>query len=48
VVKESGKCTLTVAYKGQSASLEVVSYDDPVQMDLVAETKDGKLAARRK
>ena len=48
VIKESGKCSLTVTLKGQSASLEVVSYDDPVQVDLVAEVKDGKLAVRRK
>jgi hypothetical protein len=45
---ESGKCTLTVAYKGQSANLEIATYDDPVQVDIVLETKDGKLAARRK
>ncbi len=48
VVQESGKCTLTVALKGQSATLDVVSYDDPVQVDVVAEVKDGKLAVRRK
>jgi hypothetical protein len=48
VVKESGKCSLTVAYSGQSASLEVVSYEDPVQLDLALETKDGKLSVRRK
>jgi hypothetical protein len=48
VVKESGKCSLTVAYSGQSASLEVVSYDDPVQLDLAVESKDGKLSVRRK
>ena len=48
VVKESGKCTVTVAYSGQSASLEVVSYDDPVQLDLAVETKEGKLSVRRK
>jgi hypothetical protein len=45
---ESGKCTLTVSYKGQSASIEVASYDDPVQVDIVLESKDGKLAARRR
>lgn len=45
---ESGKCTLTIAYKGQSASLEVASYDDPAQVDIVLEMKDGKLAARRR
>jgi hypothetical protein len=48
VVTETGKCTLTVTQKGASASLEVVSYDDAVQVDIVLETKDGKLTARRK
>jgi hypothetical protein len=48
VVNETGKCTLTIGLKGQSASLEVVSYDDGAQADLVLETKDGKLTARRK
>jgi len=48
VVAETGKCTLTVTQKGQSASLEVVSYDDGAQADIVLEVKDGKLTARRK
>jgi len=48
VVNENGKCTLTVTQKGQSASLEVVSYDEGSQADIVLETKDGKLTARRK
>jgi len=48
VLNEAGKCTMTVSYKGQSASLEIASYDDAVQYDLVLETKDGKLAARRR
>jgi hypothetical protein len=48
VVAETGKCTLTVTQKGQSATLEVVSYDEGAQADIVLETKDGKLAARRK
>jgi len=48
VVTETGKCTLTVTQKGQSASLEVVSYDEGAQADVVLETKDGKLTARRK
>ena len=48
VVNETGKCTLTVTQKGQSASLEVVSYDEGSQADIVLETKDGKLTARRK
>ena len=48
VVNESGKCTLTIGMKGQSASLEVVSYDEGSQADVVLEAKDGKLTARRK
>jgi len=48
VLAETGKCTMTVKYKQQSASLEIASYDDAVQYDLVLESKDGKLAARRK
>jgi len=47
-VAESGKCTLTIAYKGQSADLQIATYDDPVQVDIVLEAKDGKLSARRK
>ncbi len=48
VVAETGKCTLTVTQKGQSANLEVVSYDEGAQADIVLDTKDGKLTARRK
>jgi len=48
VVAETGKCTLTVTQKGQSATLEVVSYDEGAQADIVLEMKDGKLTARRK
>ena len=45
---ETGKCALTISAKGQSATLEVVSYDDPAQVDVILETKDGKLTAKRK
>ncbi len=48
VLAETGKCTLTVKLKQQTASLEIASYDDPVQADLVLETKDGKTSVRRK
>jgi len=48
VVAEAGKCTLTVTQKGQSATLDIVSYDEGAQADIVLETKDGKLTARRK
>jgi hypothetical protein len=48
VVKSEGKCTLTVHANKQSPSLEVFSYKDPTRYDLIVETKDGKLAVRRK
>src|SRR5262245_59226247 len=48
VLAEKGKCTLTVGYKGQTATIDVASYDDAAQADLVLESKDGKLTARRK
>ena len=48
VVAETGKCTLTVTQKGQSATVDVVSYDEGAQADIVLEVKDGKLSARRK
>jgi hypothetical protein len=47
-IDATGKCTLMVTYKNQSASLEVASYEEPVQVDIVLEMKDGKLAAHRK
>jgi len=47
-VAEKGKCSLTLTYKGQSPSIEVASYDEGVQVDLVLEAKDGQYAARRK
>ena len=48
VVAETGKCTLTIGFKGQSASVDVVSYDDAAEADIVLDAKDGKLTARRK
>jgi hypothetical protein len=48
VVGATGKCTLTVTYKGQSAGIAIVSYEDESQVDIALETKDGKLQARRK
>ena len=48
VAGRTGKCTLTIASKGQSATVDVVSYDEPVEADIVLETKDGKLSARRR
>ena len=48
VVREKGKCSLTVHYKDQTPSVDVASYDDGVQVDLVLESKDGKYTLRRK
>ena len=48
VVREKGKCALTVRYKDQTPSVDVASYDDGVQVDLVLESKDGKYTLRRK
>lgn len=48
VVKEKGKCTLTVRHKSQTAAIEVASYDEGVQIDLVLEQKDGSYSLKRK
>ena len=48
VTAESGKCTLTVKRGESSASVTVASYDDPIQCDLVIESKAGQLSVRRK
>jgi hypothetical protein len=48
VVAETGKCTLMVTLSGESASVDVASYDDGAQADIVLEKKDGKLTARRR
>lgn len=48
VVEQTGKCSLTVSWNKQSASLDIASYDDAVQADLTLEVKDGKLTVRRK
>jgi len=47
-VDVTGKCTISVKQKDQTASLEIAAYDEPVQVDIVLEMKDGKLTARRK
>ncbi|HEV8336573.1 MAG TPA: hypothetical protein VGR67_09170 [Candidatus Polarisedimenticolia bacterium] len=47
-VQEKGKCHLTVRYKSQSPALDVASYDEGVQVDLVLESKDGSYTLRRK
>ncbi|MGH9870285.1 MAG: hypothetical protein ACREAA_19280 [Candidatus Polarisedimenticolia bacterium] len=47
-VQEKGKCTLTVRYKNQAPSIEVASYDEGVQVDLVLEAKGDTVSLKRK
>jgi hypothetical protein len=48
IVKEKGKCTLTVHYKNQLPSFQLVSYDKATRYDLILEAKDGTYSLRRK
>lgn len=48
MVKETGKCILSVTYEKQVASLEVFSNKEATRYDLILEKKDGKLTLRRK
>jgi hypothetical protein len=48
MVKETGKCLLSIVYEKQTASLEVFSYKEATRYDLILEKKDGKLTLRRK
>ena len=47
-VKPEGKCTLTLVYDKQTASLDVFSYAEATRYDLILEKKEGKLTLRRK
>ena len=44
----SGDCSLTLTYKGSSASLKVTLYEKPSRYDLVVRQETGKLAIARK
>jgi hypothetical protein len=48
VVTETGKCMLTITHQGKTATVDVASYDDAAQADIVLELKEGRLAARRR
>ena len=48
VVQEKGKCTLTVHHKNATPTIDVASYDEGVQIDLVLEQKGGSYTVRRK
>lgn len=47
-VKDKGKCTLKVTYKGQAPSSEVFSFEKSTRYDWVLESQNGKLALKRK
>jgi VCBS repeat-containing protein len=47
-IAQTGKCTLTLTHGGKSATMNVVSFDDATQSDVVlAVGTDGKLTAKR-
>ena len=48
VVKEKGKCVLTVRLGEQSPSVELFSYDKSTRYDWILLTTDGKISLRRK
>jgi hypothetical protein len=48
MVKDEGKCKLTVVYEKQSPSLEVFSSKEATRYDLILAKKDDKLELRRK
>jgi hypothetical protein len=48
MVKDEGKCKLTVVYEKQSPSLEVFSNKEATRYDLILAKKDDKLELRRK
>ncbi len=48
VVREKGKCTLTIHANGQTASAELFSYDKSTRYDWILQTKEGTLSLRRK
>lgn len=47
-ITQTGKCELTVSHGGKSATMNVVSFDDATQTDVVLTVgADGKLTAKR-
>src|SRR5262245_43048555 len=45
---DKGKCMLKVLYQGQSPSIEINSYDNSVQYDLILEKQGGNYTLKRK
>ena len=48
MMKETGKCVLSIVYEKQAASIEVFSYKEATRYDLILEKKEDKLVLRRK
>jgi hypothetical protein len=48
VVKEKGKCRFTLYLRGETPSIDVISFDRSTRYDWILETKAGKLSLRRK
>lgn len=48
MVKEPGKCVLTLVYEKKTLTLDVFSYKEPTRYDLLLERKAGALSLRRK
>jgi hypothetical protein len=47
-IAQTGKCTLTVTHDGKSATMNVVSFDDATQSDVVLTVgADGQMTAKR-
>ena len=47
-VKDQGKCSLAVAYQGQSPSMDINSFEGSVQYDLVLEKQGANYTLKRK
>ena len=47
-VEETGKCALTVHYKGQSPSAPIVAYDEGAQSDFMLRNAGGKYSMKTK
>jgi len=47
-VKDQGKCSLVVAYQGQSPAMDINSFEGSVQIDLVLEKQGAQYTLKRK
>jgi hypothetical protein len=47
-VKDQGKCALVVAYQGQSPTMDINSFEGPVQYDLILEKQGAQYTLKRK